>query len=196
MSPTAEERAATKIAEETKAAEAKKKTDAEKKGAGEKPEKGKLTYDTFVSGQSEEVKTLLEENVTGLKSALESERDARGDLEKKVREVAKEAEGEAKEKLEALANELKAADQKADFFVAAQAVGVSNLKLAYIVAIDEELFDRRGNVNFEKMKADYPELFGEKPKTPKGYGGSGQTPPDAGTDMNKRIRRKAGLGQQ
>ena len=191
MSPTAEERKAAKDAEEAKTAaeEAKKK-------AGETPEKGsaKPTYDDWLNNQSDEVKTLIEENVSGLKSALGSERDARGKTEKQLRSAAKEAEGTAKEKLEKMADDLKSADEKADFFIAAQVAGVTNLKYAHIVATQEELFDRRGNVNFEKMKTDFPELFGEKPKVLKGHGGSGQTPPDAKEDMNAFIRRKAAGG--
>ena len=189
MSPTDAEK---KVAEE-----AQKKADAEaKKKADEILAKGsaKPTYEEWLGKQSDEVKTLLEENVAGLKSALGSERDARGETEKKLRSAAKEAEGAAKEKLEKMADDLKSADEKADFFVAAQTAGVSNLKYAYIVATQEGLFDRRGNVNFEKMKTDFPELFGEKPKVLKGHGGSGQTSPDAKEDMNAFIRRRASGG--
>ena len=166
---------------------------------GEKPGEGaeKLTYDTWVGDQSAEVKTMLEENTAGLKTALQGERDARKGLEKQLREAAKNAEGEAKEHYTKLADDLKAqtdaAETKADFFVDAQKMGVTNLKLAHTVALADDLIDKKGRVNFELMKTDYPELFGEKPKPPKGHGGSGSndgqpTP----TDMNTLIRQGAG----
>ena len=178
--------------------------DGEKPGAnkpdpkpGEKPGAGEseLTYDTWVGEQPENVQKMLEANTTGLKSALDSERTSNKDLEGKLREAAKKAEGEAKEQYTKLADEMKvktdAAEQKAEFFADAQKAGVSNLKLAYTVAVQEEFIDKKGRVNFEQMKKDYPELFGTELKTPKGHGGSGNNPPVEGIDMNKFIRNKA-----
>lgn len=163
-----------------------------KPGAGD----GALTYDTWVDEQPENVRTMLEANTTGLKSALDSERDARKGVEKQLRDAAKKAEGDAKEHYTKLADEMKiqtdAADQRADFFVDAQAAGIGNLKLAYTVAVQDDFIDRKGRVNFEQMKKDYPELFGAKPRTPKGHGGSGNSPPVEGTDMNKILRKAAG----
>ncbi|KKL88062.1 hypothetical protein LCGC14_1928440, partial [marine sediment metagenome] len=71
---------------------------------------------------------------------------------------------ELKTKLEALADELKAADQKADFYGDAHKAGITDLKLAYLAAVDGELFDKRGNANLGKLKEDHPELFEGKRK--------------------------------
>ena len=157
-------------------------------GAG----KEKITYDTWVGDQSEEVVSLIEGNTAGLTSALHSEREARKGLEANLKEAAGKAEGETKVKLEAMAAEMAAVEQRADFFVDAQAAGITNLKLAHTVAVQDELIDRKGRVNFKQMKTDYPELFGVKPATPKGHGGSGNNSPVEGSDMNNFIRRSAG----
>lgn len=180
----------------TEGAEGNKGANEQTPKGGEKPpegeEKPKITYDTWVGDQSEEVKGLIEGHTTGLKSALDSERDARKGLETQLKEAASKAEGDTKVKLEAMAAEMAAVEQRADFFVDAQAAGVSNLKLAHTVAVQDDLIDKRGRVNFEQMKTEYPELFGVKPPTPKGHGGSGNNPPTEGQDMNKMLRSAAG----
>ena len=82
---------------------------------------------------------------------------------------------------------------KADFYEEAHKAGVSNLKLAYHIATTEELFDKRGAVNFEKMKEAYPELFGKK-QVPRGDAGEGTGTAPGGKEvsMNAFIRKAAG----
>ena len=85
------------------------------------------------------------------------------------------------------------AERRAVFYEAAHAAGITNLKLAYTVALQDEMFDKRGAVNFEALKAQYPELFGGKPSTPSGHAGAGTgSPPPAQADMNAFIRGSAG----
>ena len=179
----------------TEGAEGKQGANDQTPKGGEKPPEGdakaKITYDTWVGDQSVEVKGLLDGHTAGLTSALQSEREARKALEAQLKEAAGKAEGETKVKLEAMAAEMAAVEQRADFFVDAQAAGIGNLKLAYTVAVQDDLIDKRGRVNFEQMKKDYPELFGDKLKTPKGHQGSGANPPVEGIDMNQFIRNKA-----
>ena len=153
-----------------------------------------LVFDTWLGEQSDEVKTLLDTNTSGLKSALESERGSRKDLEGDIRDLAKKAEGDQKIALEGMADNLEKADHKTAFYESAHAAGVSNLKLAYYVANDDELFDRRGNVNFETMKTEYPELFGGKKGTVKSGAGDGNNNNREGAafSMNEMIRKKAG----
>lgn len=163
--------------------------------AGEKPgsKTEPLAYDTWIGEQPDEVKVLLTDHTSGLKTALESERGSRKDLEGKLRDLAEKAKGDQKEALKAMANDIKAADLKTDFFEDAHEAGVSNLKLAYQVALADDMFDRKGNVNFDTMKTGYPELFGGKPKAPKGGAGEGHdNDNNPSFDMNDAIRQKAG----
>jgi hypothetical protein len=160
-------------------------------GTGQPP----ATFETWLEKQDETVKGLLDGHVKGLKTALDSERESRKDLEKQLRDLAKKAEtgSDAQTKLTTMADQLAASDRKADFYDAAHKAGVSNLSLAYLAASEKGLIDNKGRVNFDEMKKDFPELFGGKP-VPDGNAGSGTegAPGGAANDMNARIRRAAG----
>lgn len=176
----------------------------EKDGAGGSVEKKKdaegengqkaLSYETWVKDQPEDIKNMLTGWERGLKTALTDERDARKNLEKQVRELAGKAEkgSEAEKQLNQLADQITESDRRSDFYEAAHAAGVTNLKLAYLVASNDDLFDKRGMVNFETMKGTYPELFGGQ-KPPKGNAGDGtEKQPSGKGSMNDFIRIAAG----
>lgn len=154
-----------------------------------------LTFETFIAKQSDEIKALMDGHINGLKTALGSERDTRKDLEKQVRDLATKAEkgSEAEKQLTTLADQMATADRKASFYEDAHTAGVTNLKLAFVVATTDELFDKKGNVNFADLKTKYPELFGVK-KVPNGNAAEGteDEPDTAGSAMNRLIRKKAG----
>jgi hypothetical protein len=155
-----------------------------------------LTFESWIAGQPKEVKDLLDGHTAGLRTALGSEREIREDTEKKLRTMAEKAEkgSESQRQLVEMADKIAESDQKADFYEDAHAAGVTNLKLAYIVAKQEELFDKRGRVNFEAMKKDYPELFAGTVNAA-GNAGSGTEGNLAGKgDMNTFIRQSAGRG--
>ena len=153
-----------------------------------------LAYDAWVKDQPEEIKTMLAGWESGLKNALQSERKTRQDLEKQVREMAGKADkgSQAQTELTQLADKIAEADRRADFFEAAHAAGAKNLKLAFLVATTDDLFDRRGQVNFETMKAQYPELFEGGAKPPRGDAGAGANSQPSGHSMNDFIRTAAG----
>ena len=166
-------------------------------GEGDNGDQGnnqELVFDNWLDEQPDPVKKMLDGHTKGLKSALDSERESRKTLEKQLREMATKAEkgSDAETKLTQLADQISEADQKADFYEAAHAVGVTNLKLAYMVAVQDELFDRKGRVNFSSMKESYPELFGGK-KLPDGSAGDGRDDGTPGAkNMNDFIRKSAG----
>lgn len=167
--------------------------------SGDDTAKGKgetLTFDAWLKDQSDDVKGLLEGHTKGLKNALESERESRKGFEKQLRDLAKKAEAgsDAEKQLTALADQQAASERRAEFYESAHREGVTNLKLAYTVATQDELFDKKGNVDFVEMKKSYPELFGSQ-KPPKGNAGDGtdKTKAKAG-GMNDFIRSAAGRG--
>lgn len=171
----------------------------EENGDNDKP-KGKeengevLEWDAWHGEQSEEVQELISGREKGLKSALDTERDARGDLEKEVRALAKTAKkgSELETSLTEMADELSESSRKTDFYEEAHKAGVSNLKLAHQIAISDELFDKRGNANFGKLKEDYPELFTVKKKIQGDAGrGTGGRIGGKKKDMNVAIRTAA-----
>lgn len=155
----------------------------------------KLEWDAWLKDQSEPVQELITERESGLKTALSSERDARKKAEKDLRDVAKQLEegSDAQKEVLRLADDVAARDQKTDFYEDAHEAGVTNLKLAYLVAKEEDLFDRKGLVDFKEMKKDFPELFGRK-KAPRGNAGdgTGSDLPAGKNGMNELIRRAAG----
>ena len=154
-----------------------------------------LRWDTWHGDQPEEIQTLISEHESSLKTALDSERDARKKAEKSLREMADKMDdaNEMKAELLELANNSEKVSQKADFYEDAHAAGVTNLKLAYLAAQQDDLFDRKGNVDFDQMKIDYPQLFVRKNIPDGGAGqGTGSQMKSGGKDMNSFIRTAAG----
>lgn len=154
-----------------------------------------LEYESWLEKQSADVKVLLEGHVRGLKSALDSEREGRKKLEREIRDLAGKAEkgSQAEAQLTQVADKIAEGDRKAEFYEAAHAAGVTNLKLAYLAAVQEDMFDKHGRVNFEAMRQTYPELFGGAKKPPAGTAGNGtRNAPDGHQGMNDFIRAAAG----
>jgi len=154
-----------------------------------------LQWDTWHETLPEAAQKLIAEHEGSLKSALKTERDARGEAETKLREIAAELEAgsDLQNKVLELADKEAAASLKAEFYEEAHAASVTNLKLAYHVATTEGFIDKKGKVDFAGMKEEYPELFVKK-FIPDGGAGDGTVGklPGGKVDMNALIRAKAG----
>jgi len=167
---------------------------------GETPEgqqDAPLSWDTWVASQDDTVKGLIDGHVKGLKSALDNERSQRGDLAKQLRDVTAKAEkgSELEKALTDVSTQLEGATRRAAFYEEAgkSEIGCSNPKLAFLAAQAEGLFDSRGNVNWQELKATAPELF--RVRTPDGHAGQGTgTAPAPVRDMNAFIRAASGRG--
>lgn len=153
-----------------------------------------MTYDVWLGQQPENVKTLIESNIAGLKSALQSERQQRQQLAEQLRETAKGATGEAKVALDKLGADLEAAQRRADFFeeAARPDVGCTNPRLAFIAAEQAGLIDKKGRVNWPEMHKQYPELFRRMGTTAGSADGRTGNNRAATGNMNDYIRRSAG----
>lgn len=141
--------------------------------------------------EHEDVKPLYEAHTQGLKSALDTERAARKDLEKQLRGLAKQADAgsDAQKQLTETADRLAAIERQNKFYDVAHAAGVKNLKLAWIAA--QEFVDGDGEVKLDAMKKAYPELFISQAKVT-WNAGEGLQNQQAPMDMNAIIRRAAG----
>jgi len=152
------------------------------------------SWDEYVTTLPAEVKALYETHTTGLRTALQSERQQRGELAKQIKDLAAKAEkgSENERQLQTMSAQLEAANQRADFMAEATKpeIGCSNAHLAYIAAREAGAIDQKGRVNWEALKTAYPELF--KPKVPAGAAGAGTQNPPQATTMNDFIRRAAG----
>jgi hypothetical protein len=154
-----------------------------------------LTFESWLGSQDETVKGLIDGHIKGLKSALESERAQRSDLARQLRDVTAKAEkgSELEKALMEVSTQLEAAERRAAFYEEAgrPEIGCLNPKAAFALAQAEDLFDKRGRVDWEALKANAPELF--RPRVPQGNAGLGTSgPPPAHKSMNDFIRRAAG----
>jgi hypothetical protein len=159
-------------------------------GNGETPP----TWESILSGLPDDARALYEQHTQGLQSALKDERRQRQELAKQLRDATGqlEAGSKARQDLEALQVQLEDAQRRADFATEAGGHGVANVRLAYLAAQEFDLFDRRGNVQWDELKRAAPELF-QQPQPARGNAGSGtQAPPTPAGDMNAYIRRMAG----
>jgi len=165
-----------------------KQADDKDKGKGEA-----LAWKPWHDALPKEAQELIATRESGLKTALDSERDARKTAEKDLRDVAKKLEegSDAQKEVLKLADDVADGTRKADFYEEAHKAGVSNLKLAFLVATDEGLFDKRGNANFDKLKEGFPELFGKKKIIdPNAGDGTGRELDGKKGGMNEFIRSR------
>lgn len=150
-----------------------------------------LTWEAFHGGLNDEQKALLETHTSGLKNALNSERTAKGDLEKQVRELSKSVEkgSDAEKKLTEFADQIAASNKQNAFYEAAHAAGAKNLKLAWAAAqSDASVWKGDGSLNIDAFKQAYPEIFAAPPPPP-GNAGAGAGQGGAAPSMNDFIRQ-------
>lgn len=147
---------------------------------GQQPDQ---TFETWLEKQDDEVKELYKSNVSGLKSALKSERKAKSDLSVQLKELLPKAEkgSDLEKQLTEMASKAEAAERRALFAEEAikPEIGCRNIKAAFALAVADDLFDKRGNPDWDEIKKQAPELFGT---------GTANANPGAGT--NKDIKPK------
>ena len=163
----------------------------DKKTSDEKPQ----DFATWMAAQDEQTQKLYEEHTSGLKSALDSERETRRTLEKKLREAASAAEegSEARAKLEEAATAAETAGAQADFYESAHTAGVADLRLAWVaVQEDDRLRDSSGRADFARLKEKHPSLFADAKKIPAGHAGAGASQDVPKADVNANIRKAVG----
>lgn len=167
--------------------------------AGEKPLEAQsagtvpASFDTWITGQPEEVRALVEDHTAGLRSALTSERGQRKDLERQLKDLSKRFEKGSEERtaVEKMQADLSAAQRQADFYAEAHKRGVANLKLAWMAAKSE--FGGEEEIDWDKLKQEHPQLFAATRPAPAGNAGNGTTQSPKPLDMNAMIRRAAGI---
>lgn len=161
-----------------------------------KEEEPKATFADWFEGQDEATKGLVDSHISGLKNALEGERTRRRELSDQLQEAMKGAEkgSELEAALQGMTERLEAAERRNGFFEGAldPQVGCSNPELAFILAEERKLYDRRGLPDWAAIREMAPELF-VRPRTtvPRGADpGAGADSP-APADVNALIRRAA-----
>jgi hypothetical protein len=153
------------------------------------------TWEKFLEGQPDEIKTLYGEHTKGLQNTVQATRDERDALAKQIRDdlLPKATKGsELEVSLNDTLKKLEASDKRANF--AEQAIkpeiGCRNPKVAFALATASDLFKRNGDPDWEAIKKEAPELFGPLiPNANAGNGTEDTTPP---VDMNEFLRQATG----
>lgn len=155
------------------------------------------TFEAWLGQQPDDVRGRYEQHTSGLRSALESERETRRNLERQIRTAARQQEegSTARQQLEQIAGQLSEQNHRADFYEEAHRNGVTDLRLAYLAARDAGLIDDRGRVDMNTLRTRYPHLFETRRVAPAGNAGNGTgVDPKPQSSMNTFIRRSAGRG--
>lgn len=150
-------------------------------------------FEQWIAAQQDDVQGLFESHVSGLKAALNSERENRKSLQKAVKDLQATA-GTAEDlqaRLTQLESQLAEQGNYARFVEAAAAANVKNLRLAWLAVKEYNLLDSRGDVDLEELKGRVPELFA-RPASIISAGAGAGAPPATTPNMNDLIRSAAG----
>lgn len=155
-----------------------------------------VTFEAWLTAQDDHTRGLIDTHTKGLKSALDAEREQRKTLERQLREAAGklDKDSDARKQLEGLSAQLDERNRQLDFYDAARAAKVANLRLAWLAAKQDNLLKRNGDVDMDALREAYPELFETvgPQKAPTGNAGAGTGSPPKQVNMNTLIRRAAG----
>lgn len=159
-----------------------------------------LTWDGWLAQQPDNIKALVSEHTNGLKTALQSERGTRGNLERQLNDLKRQLTGndDAQKEVTRIQAQLAEENTRADFYEAVGAAGATNLKRVWTLAKADGLIDDKGRFKLDDVKSAYPEYFTPaKPVVPVGNAGSGTQQPapalSGNAAVNNWIRSAAGL---
>jgi hypothetical protein len=163
-------------------------------GSGNADAGVKVDFESWQTEWSEPQKKAFDAYEGGLKSALQKERDAKGELEKQLRSLSKKADGQEdlQKQLQTMADALKAATDEARFVTEASTreVGCTNPKLAMLAARADGLIGSNGNVDWDGLKKSYPQLFRDGSKVPDANAGNGNGQQHGAVTMDDLLRKK------
>lgn len=156
-----------------------------------------VDFDNWYKTLPTEQQGAIDDHIDNLKSALKSERDEKRTLERRLRDLSKQAEdgSELRTQLDKLTGDVQMATAQAEFFEVGHAAKISNLRLAWLAAQDAGLLNARtGDCDFVKLKELVPELFSVKPTIPTANAGNGASQQGmAKRGMNEWLRTQAGF---
>ena len=160
----------------------------------QQPAQDAATWESILAEMPDEQRGLYDQHISGMRNALEGEKERRRELSERLQAATNqlEAGSAVRQELEQMKAQLEETQKRADFATEAGSHAVTNVKLAYLAAQEFDLFDRRGNVQWDELRNQAPELF-TQPQPARGNAGSGTSaPPSQAQDMNAHIRRMAG----
>lgn len=153
-------------------------------------------FPTWFETLDDGTKSLIEGHTSGLKKALDNERGSRKKLAEDLRaaQAAAEKGSQLEKDLTRLSSELEEAHRRAQFYEAAP-TDLTNSRLAWMLAVSDDLFTKKGDPDWEAIRKKAPELFVSPKKVPAinaGSGSSSQSGTTPAQSMNAFIRAAAG----
>lgn len=151
------------------------------------------SWDAWLEGQDDQVKTLYTKHTEGLLNTVKSVRSERDDFAKQIKALAKQqTEGSAaQQSLTEMAEKLEKTERRAAFLEDAMKpeVQCKNPRAAFLLAEAEGLFTKRGEPDWTAIRAAAPELFGAVNANANAGNGT-KTAPKSTFDMDDYIRAK------
>jgi len=157
------------------------------------------TWEEVLESLPEAQQNLYNQHIGGLRNTVQATRQERDALRQQLADITKtlgQDPAEAKRMIDDMSASLELANRRATFAEEAvrPEIGCTNPKAAFLVAQADDLFDKRGNPDWEAIKEAAPELFVQKRPSANVNAGAGtqQVTPQGG--MNAFIRSAAGRG--
>jgi len=120
-------------------------------------------FDEWLAGADEPTKTMISHRFTALENTVRATRDERDAFKVQIKDLLPKAEkgSDLEKSLNEITGKLDAAEKRAAFAEEATRpeVNCSNPKAAYLVAVADGHFDKKGNPDWAAIKAAAPELF-------------------------------------
>lgn len=153
-----------------------------------------VSFENWLKEQPDDVQTMIAGHISGLTSALKSEREARSKFEKDLTAATKQLEegSTIKQELEKIRAASAASSSKATFYEKAHGAGAKNLRLLHLAAQEAGAIREDGSADFEALKKDFSELFGGSAGPGPSNAGSGNRggDPEKKTSMDDLIRAR------
>ncbi len=150
-------------------------------GTGDKTEGNPQTWEAVLAALSETDRTLFDEHVGGLKSALDRVKEERAALKTAIKEARASNEADVAKVTQELQAKTEVAEKRARFLETCPR-DISNPAAALVIAQGFDAMRADGSLDEDKLRTACPELF-TKEKIPPGYTGKGNK--DGGAPKKK-----------
>jgi sugar-specific transcriptional regulator TrmB len=158
-----------------------------------KKEEVKTKYEVWLETQPDEVKELLKERFESLENTVKATREERDTFKGELKELAKKVtdDSEAGIQISELSKKLELSERKANFIVEAVKNGATRPTAAYAIATAENLYDDKGNPDWNRIKESVPELFKVTNTSNNAGSGTNKNALPNKNDFNNRVREAA-----
>jgi hypothetical protein len=152
-----------------------------------------VDFETFLATQPEQVRKLYDTHVSGLKTALTSEREQGKTLQTRLSDIKKlfgSDPEKAKQEFDKLSEDYKVAQSRIEFLEEAVKPEVEclNPAAAWLVATGKGLFNSKGVPDWKAIREEAPQLFGKPTVRSHGGNGMGDDRTPRPFNMNDAVR--------